>query len=252
MGEEGDGKDDDDDILFGAEEENDEKGDSESFMCSPCEPGGEESKKDDEARKPRVPKRPTAPTKKEIEEHEVTHLPPRDWCQHCVAGHGISSQHRSIHESEEDKIGVTIGLDYCFMRETEKEEGISPILVMYDESKKCLWVLPVENKGNVDIVVQWAVEKLDEAGYRGVPVTLRSDQEEAMISLKKAIAVMRHAETPLIESPVRESKSNGSVENAIRQWRAHFITLKSHLESRIRMKVEAHHPLRQWLTSWAG
>ena len=102
------------------------------------------------------------------------------------------------------------------------------------------------------MVVQWATEKLDESGYRGVPVTLRSDQEEAIVSLKKAIAMARKAETPMIESPVRESQSNGSVERAVRTWRAHFLTLKSHLESRIRTKVEGHHPLRQWLANWAG
>ena len=77
----------------------------------------EEVEEEEEARKPRVPRRPVAPTKAEIEEHEVTHLPPRDWCPHCVAGHGISNQHRASKETEEDKIGITVGLDYCFMRE---------------------------------------------------------------------------------------------------------------------------------------
>ena len=138
------------------------------------------------------------------------------------------------------------------MRDGEKESGISPILIVYDERKKALWVLPVESKGSVDIVVQWVCEKLDEAGYRGMPVTLRSDQEEAIVALKKAIAVKRKAETPMIESPIRESKSNGSVERAVRIWRAHFLTLKSHLESRIRMQIESHHPIRQWLANWAG
>ena len=164
-------------------EENDEvgaeneKGDSESLMCSPCEPGGQDMEGEtEESKRLRVPRRANAPTKDEIEQHEITHFPPRDWCPHCVAGHGISHQHRKSKESSEDKIGITIGMDYCFMHEGEREDGVSPILIMFDEKRKALWVLPTEHKGAVEEVVKWASEKLDEAGYRGVQVTLKSDQ----------------------------------------------------------------------------
>ena len=57
------------------------------------------------------------------------------------------------------------------------------------------WALPVERKGAQEEVVKWIVDKLDEAGYAGVPITIKSDQEPAMISLKQAIAVRRKAET---------------------------------------------------------
>ena len=87
------GEDEEETEEVGANEQEEEKGDSESLMCSPCGPEEENKGKDDEARKPRIPRRPNAPTKAEIEEHEITHLPPRDWCPHCVAGHGISNQH---------------------------------------------------------------------------------------------------------------------------------------------------------------
>ena len=40
-------------------------------------------------------------------------------------------------------------------------------------------------------------------------MTLRSDKEASIIALEMAIAVRRKAETALIESPVRESQSNG-------------------------------------------
>ena len=106
----------------GPGEEEKEKEDSEGLECSPCGPGGDKEEENDEARKPRVPRRPLAPTKQEIEEHEVTHLPPRDWCPHCVAGHGISNQHRISQDKDEKAIGITVGLDYCFMREGERED----------------------------------------------------------------------------------------------------------------------------------
>ena len=62
---------------------------------------------------------------------------------------------------------------------------------------------------------RWVVDKLDECTYSGFPMTLKSDQEPAMLSLKHAIALRRRAETPMIESPVMESKSNGKIERAI-------------------------------------
>ena len=34
------------------------------------------------------------PTVEEIQEHLRTHLPNRSWCQHCVSGRGVSTQHR--------------------------------------------------------------------------------------------------------------------------------------------------------------
>ena len=60
-------------------------------------------------------------------------------------------------------------------------------------------------------MVKWIVDKLEENGYAGVPFTIKSDQEPAMMKLKQAIAARRKAETPLIESPVRESHANGRI-----------------------------------------
>ena len=99
---------------------------------------------------------------------------------------------RHMHQPERDEshLGTTWSLDYCFM--TAEEKGV-------DEN-----------------VVTWIVGKLEECGYTGTPITLKSDQEPAMVSLKRAIALRRRADTPLVESPVRESKSNGKIERAIR------------------------------------
>ena len=49
-----------------------------------------------------------------------------------------------------------------------------------------------------------------------------------MMKLKRAIAIRRQAETALVESPVRESKSNGKIERAIRKWQWQFRTLRHH------------------------
>ena len=47
-----------------------------------------------EERKPRRVADPTKPTKKEIEEREITNLPYRSWCWACMHGRGKEATHR--------------------------------------------------------------------------------------------------------------------------------------------------------------
>ena len=39
-----------------------------------------------EAQTPKQVKQPNRPSEQEVQEHEKTHLPFRDWCEHCVRG----------------------------------------------------------------------------------------------------------------------------------------------------------------------
>eukprot|EP00972_Heterocapsa_arctica_P059455 8767490-Heterocapsa_arctica.AAC.1 len=45
---------------------------------------------------------PSAPARREIEEHEVAHLPRRSWRRWCVHGAGIAAPHR---DNGEDRKG---------------------------------------------------------------------------------------------------------------------------------------------------
>ena len=93
----------------------------------------------------------------------------------------------------------------------EAVDELPPILLMFDSRIGMMWALPAEHKGPVPHVVRWCVEKLERAGYGGVAITLKSDNEDSIVALKKSIALRRSAETMPIESPVRESKSNGAI-----------------------------------------
>ena len=45
----------------------------------------------------RVPRKlpnPCLPSRAEVEAHELTHLPFRNWCRHCLAGRGKELAHR--------------------------------------------------------------------------------------------------------------------------------------------------------------
>ena len=37
---------------------------------------------------------PKLPSREEVEAHEMTHLPYRNWCRHCVMGRGVEAPHK--------------------------------------------------------------------------------------------------------------------------------------------------------------
>ena len=179
------------------------------------------------------------------------HIQYRSWCPHCVHGRGVSSPHRTDQEVED--LGVaTLSMDYCFMTEEEKDEDICPTLIVYDDKAMSIWALPVENKGPVDYVVKWFVGKLEESGYGGEKVAIKSDQEVAILALKRAVIAARQGETVPIESPVRESKCNGAVERAVRTWQGQMRTIKHHVEHCLQERLAHDHPLTQWMMVWAA
>ena len=74
-----------------------------------------------------------------------------------------------------------------------------------------------------------------------------TDQEPAIVALKNSISASRIGETVPIESPVRASKSNGKMENAIKIWQGQLRTIKHYVESRINRRIEPGGALFSWL-----
>ena len=56
------------------------------------------------------------------------------------------------------------------------------------------------------------------------------------MTLKRAIAIKRQAETILIESPLRDLRANGSAKRVALTW-AQVKTIRHYPESRIKIKV---------------
>ena len=55
---------------------------------------------------------PRLRTESERKEHEMTHIPYRNWCPHCVRGRGKDQDHRKCIEEER---GLSeFSFDYCF------------------------------------------------------------------------------------------------------------------------------------------
>ena len=191
-------------------------------------------------------RRPELPTKAEIAEHFPLHLKYRSWCAHCRAGRARLAPHISEPQDRE-RIGITVNADFAFMGSEEAEEDMQPSLVIYDDHASAFWALGVRNKTVTEQVVKYFKDILDESGYEGEKITMKTDQEPSMLALKRAVATARSGETVPIESPVRASKSNGRMENAIGVWQGQLRTIKHHAEAKLGRRIEVDGVLFSWL-----
>ena len=97
-------------------------------------PGGE-----DEAQAPRAARAPSQPSAKEVELHELTHCPPRTWCEHCVRGQMKDLPHRTATGEFSESSVTRVSMDYCYLTEdvkaAEDDHGTS------ETAKKSMTVL---------------------------------------------------------------------------------------------------------------
>ena len=217
------------------------------------EPGGEVvvEHDDEEALAAKPLRKPGQPTALEKASHDITHLPPRSWCKFCVEGRGIHDHH--VMSGEVPDGGVpTISMDYCFMGSRTVAASANPVLIVYDNVTGAIGAYLAGTKGPIDWVVKAVCKDLEVWGYGGCRIAIKSDQEASVRSLREAIAQQRNAPTAIIESPVRESKSNGQVEKAIQRWQSQYRTMRLALQESLQKSIPVQGRLSAWLTLWSA
>merc|ERR1712077_100698 len=116
----------------------------------------------DEGRTPVAMPVPDGPSNHEREEHELTHIPFRSWCEHCVKGRARSRAHKRRNpetKKEELSRATRVYMDFYYngigeeeeereeaegvRDETDDKEGDSPSIVLYDSQNKevASWVM---------------------------------------------------------------------------------------------------------------
>ena len=142
---------------------------------------GEEA--EEEAEVPRKAREPSEPTDEERRRHEMTHLPFRSWCPHCVRGRMANPPHRDL--GPPGQMGVPeVAMDYCFL---SKEEGSRPltVLVTKDRGSKAIIANAVLCKGRAfEDTVEQAALNIRRFGHLG-KVLLKTDNEHALVDLRK-------------------------------------------------------------------
>ena len=74
-------------------------------------------------------------------------------------------------------------------------------------------------------------------------IILKSDQEPAIIDLKNKFRSTGLVRVAMEESPVGDSQSGGSIENAIKQVQGMCRTYKLAIESKIKGEIPEDHPI---------
>ena len=132
------------------------------------------------------------PTQEMIAANEVSHLPFRSWCRHCVRGRVKSFQHRRVQHDQDDEAHPVVSLDYAFFGapgELEQEAiggAKMPVLVVKDRFSKAMFTHLLPSKGIEHFYPEAALLRdIRFLGY--AQLTLKSDQEPAILTLTNAV-----------------------------------------------------------------
>ena len=191
---------------------------------------------------------PKMPSKTEIEEHNLTHLPFRNWCRHCVRGRGKEMPHRKAGEQGDMP---ELHVDMCFLGEESDPYNTITILVAREKLTRMTLATVIPSKSASSYTSRRLVAFMKEVGILHGDLVVKSDQEAAVKAILDGAGRARAAEGGgryvMEQSPVGASASNGVVERAILSIEQQVRVLKSAVESRWGVKLETKHPAIPWL-----
>ena len=194
---------------------------------------------------------PKLPSREEVESHEMTHLPFRNWCRHCVKGRGVEAPHRSV---DRDERGIPeIHVDYAFPNSEVGTEGLI-VLVAKERDSRMVLSEVVPRKGTVGkFAATRTVAFIRELGYGESSIILKSDQEPAMLALVNDIIKHRApAQTIPEQSPIGSSGSNGIIERGVQSFEMMMRVLKDALEFKWKVSIPDDHPVLTWMVGYSS
>ena len=170
--------------------------------------------------------KPARPSKAEMDEHMLSHLPFRSWCAHCVKGKSKSKRHPYTAQSSDHEMPM-VTIDYMFLNSegSSSDESSMPTLVVKDVlSPHCgtgmLFAHVVPHKGANSYAINILSKDIAILGHP--ELILKSDNEPAIIALKEATKRERSERIVFESPPVKESQANGAIENAVQQVQGQF------------------------------
>ena len=95
---------------------------------------------------PRAMPDPVEPSLEEVARHNLTHLPYRSWCPHCVAARRNNEAHKS---GSTDRDLPLLVLDYCYVRESTSPDPLT-VLVGRMYPARALFATVCDFKGQHD------------------------------------------------------------------------------------------------------
>ena len=224
--------------------------------CKECSVG-EDIEAEEEGIVHKEVRSPGQPSRSEVEKHELTHIPFRVWCEHCVRGRGKSAPHLKIEKDSDEGEIPKIEIDYCFQKKEDEAKNITT-LVMKESPSGCIASIVAPHKGKEDYVIRRAIETIKLWGNQKIKIIIRNDGEASIKALAKMIQQRRELErsidtedsnagTIVEETPLNESASLGGAEKAVQEVEGHVRTWLSHIEKKMKCEVNGNSPVIAWL-----
>ena len=193
---------------------------------------------------------PRKPSEKEVEEHERTHLPYRNWCGVCVRGKGRDDDHRKVVDRER---GLSeYSFDYCFPGD---ELGCKlTVLVGRERITGTYFATTVPMKGSMGyFTVEKVKDMVDEVGDTAQTIIIKTDQEASVGCLVEDVVKDRELGKTIVEqSPAGSSQSNGVVERAVQGLEGQMRVMLLALEGRVGRTVDPEEAIVTFLPEYAA
>ena len=189
-------------------------------------------------------RQPQQPTPQQIAEHNLTHLPYRNWCPICVQGKGRQDNYKKQQSRQ-----AIIQVDFAYIKSQQDPKTI-PVLTAVDVTTQlCMAVLVPDKPSMMDYMINNLQAFIFECGRtHGI---LQSDNEDTLNALLQATASKVRSMT-VRHSPSYSSNSQGSVERLHRTLLGQIRVVKAQVESNYSMTMSTKHCLVPWIVRHAA
>ena len=228
------------------------QGSAAEAAAQPSRPGSSDDHlkldESEETRKPNVKRLPPQVAQEEVDRHNVTHLPFRSWCQHCVRGKATDDHHKRLAPTSVAG-DAKWGMDYFFLTRAEEPNKMKAVLNCLDMQSGATFAAMV-HKGADDYALAMIIESLKFTGRNRIIIL--SDQENSIKKVASMVRDSRPQETVLLNTPVGSSASAGGIERCNYEVEKQVRTLRSRFEEVYKQPLHLEHVALPWLVRHAA
>ena len=155
--------------------------------------------------------RPREPTITEKEVHELTHLPPQPWCEHCVRGRGTENPHKRVTFERAEPTLPVVAFDFCFIKTCGIVPGVTAdegatCLVLLDVDTGYMKAAPAAGKTVTDYLIEGSRRFVEQFFRRRV--RLRCDGEPTTLAYGARLKELLPESVVLERTPRHDSQAN--------------------------------------------
>ena len=186
------------------------------------------------------------PNQRQVDEHNVTHLPFAPWCEICIQTRAADHPHRRNRGGADVESMPKVYFDYGFFRSRIGAPLIPFLVGVCGRTGMKFSGVVRDRQARLQSTIAMVQKGLQDLGVFG-EVTLRADGESTLLDILRAVAEQRRTRTIVERGPRDDGKANGRAERAIRSVEEITRTLKADLECRIGTAVDPQGGTFEWM-----